>query len=67
MKTIEFNVEGMTCGHCVRTVKGALAALGAEGSADLNTGKAIASFDESQLSFAQIAAAIEEEGYQVRT
>lgn len=65
MKTVEFQVEGMTCGHCVRTVTMAIINAGAEGTADLHSGKAKATFDESAIDFDRVRKAIEEEGYQV--
>lgn len=34
--TNEFAVEGLTCGHCVQTVEGAVAALGGVGSASVD-------------------------------
>ncbi|MBE7439537.1 MAG: heavy-metal-associated domain-containing protein [Spirochaetales bacterium] len=67
MKTIEFQVEGMTCEHCVSAVKKAMTAVGAQGSVDLRSGQASATYDETTLGFEQIRAAIEEEGYQVRS
>lgn len=67
MKTVQFQVEGMTCGHCQHAVEGAMKAVGAEGSVDLASGQASVRYDEAALSFETIRDAIEEEGYKVRT
>ncbi len=60
----EFNVQGMTCGHCVRTVTHAVQALdpGAVVEVDLAAAKVRV---QSQQPAAAIAAAIKEEGYGV--
>ena len=64
---IEFNVEGMTCQHCVRAVTEAVRTIhpGAEVAVDLETGTvripAAAPSDQPAL-----VAAIEEEGYKVK-
>ncbi len=59
-----FQVEGMTCGHCVRAVTEAVRALdsGAEIAVDLATGRVEVM---SAARRANIARAIEAEGYTV--
>ncbi|WP_455924139.1 cation transporter [Pseudomonas putida] len=60
----EFNVQGMTCGHCVRAVTQAVQALDAAAvvEVDLATAKVRV---QSQQSPAAIVEAIREEGYTV--
>lgn len=60
----QFQVEGMSCGHCVGAVTHAVKALdpAAEVKVDLATGKVEV---ESTQDRAALAAAIEEEGYKV--
>jgi copper chaperone len=60
---LRFSVKGMTCSHCVGTVKKAVqsAAPGAEVRIDLPTGTVEASKGDA----AAIKAAIEEAGYTV--
>lgn len=59
-----FNVQGMSCGHCVGAVTQAVKAIdpAAEVKVDLAGGKVEV---QSQRDAAAIAAAIEEEGYKV--
>ncbi|SFB43764.1 copper chaperone [Cohnella sp. OV330] len=58
-------VEGMSCGHCVNSVEGALKKLGAEAKVDLAAGSVAVSYDESKLGLADIKTAIEDQGYEV--
>lgn len=60
----QFQVQGMSCGHCVASVTHAVKALDpqAEVKVDLATGKVEV---DSLQERAAIAQAIEEEGYQV--
>lgn len=64
MKTT-LKVDGMSCGHCVNSVEGAVKSLGAEAKVDLAAGSVDVSFDDSKLSLAAIKSAIEEQGYEV--
>lgn len=59
-----FQVQGMTCGHCVGAVTNAVKSVDprAEVKIDLATGKVEV---QSQQDHASIAKAIEEEGYKV--
>ncbi|MDR3265897.1 MAG: copper chaperone CopZ [Synergistaceae bacterium] len=63
-----FNVEGMSCSHCVKAVTKALEALDGVASAkvELEARTAAVEFDAAKVSDAQIRAAIEEEGYEVK-
>jgi copper chaperone len=59
---MRLNVEGMTCGHCERAVKQAVAALGGSAEVDLKTGTVeIAGVDDASA----VRRAIEDEGYRV--
>lgn len=63
--TTTFGVTGMTCGHCVRSVKGELAKLDGvtDIAVDIKTGTVnVTSTSEIDREF--IAAAIDEAGYQ---
>ncbi len=61
---ITLKVEGMTCGHCVKAVTGAIQALDpkAQVTVDLPTGTLQA---ETALGRDRLAAAVVEEGYKV--
>lgn len=60
-----FQVQGMSCGHCVRAITQALQAADAEAvvEVDLAAGEVRVA---STLSSEQISALIAEEGYEVR-
>ena len=62
---MQFKVEGMTCGHCVRGVTRAIQAVdpGARVEVDLASGRVVV---DGALSEADATRAIEGEGYQVR-
>ncbi|WP_207937727.1 cation transporter [Pseudomonas sp. 51_B] len=58
-----FNVQGMTCGHCVKAVTHAVQALDAQAKVDVDlAGKKVNV--QSTLTAEQVLAAIREEGYQ---
>ena len=65
MKTLTFNVQGMTCVVCSGTVEKALKALPtAEGVAvNFASGKAVISYDENVISETDIAMAVTKAGY----
>jgi len=67
-KTITIPVEGMSCEHCVRAVKGALetqkGVKAAEVSLEGKSARVV--YDEELIGPDALKAAILEEGYQVR-
>ncbi|RED76061.1 cation transporter [Cohnella phaseoli] len=65
MKNVTMNVEGMSCGHCVNSIEGALKAIGASGKVDLSGGTVAVAFDETKLTLEAIKEIIEEQGYDV--
>ena len=58
-------IKGMTCNHCVMSVRRALAALDAVDVEDVQIGKAVVRFDGSDEKQQQIDTAIENAGYSV--
>ncbi|MFI0448292.1 heavy-metal-associated domain-containing protein [Actinomadura sp. 6N118] len=67
MSTATYTVAGMTCGHCVGSVKeevGQVAGVTAV-DVDLASGKVTVTSD-SPVDDAQITAAVEEAGYEVK-
>lgn len=65
MSNITLNVQGMSCGHCVNSVEGAVKNLGASATVDLAKGSVTIAYDESTTSLAAIKEAIEDQGYDV--
>ncbi|ENH98053.1 CopZ [Gracilibacillus halophilus YIM-C55.5] len=61
------NVQGMSCGHCKSSVEGALGNLDGVTSAevDLSSGKVDVSYDDTQVTLADMREAIEDQGYDV--
>ena len=58
-------VGGMSCGHCLMTVKNALAALAGVQTEEVRIGKVRVSYDESVVKPDSIAEAIRNAGYTV--
>jgi copper chaperone len=58
-------VEGMSCGHCAKSVEGALQSIGAKGSVNLEAKTVTVEYDESKVTEAALKSAIEEQGYDV--
>lgn len=65
MKNATLKVEGMSCGHCVKTVEGAMKEIGASGKVDLAAKTVAVEYDETQISLDQIKEAIKDQGYEV--
>ena len=65
MSKMTMTIGGMTCGHCVGAVSGALKSLEGVDVERVSVGKATLTYDEAKLSPSQIAQAVEEEGYTV--
>lgn len=67
METIVFNVEGMSCTHCVSSIEGALNEL--EGvrhsKADLTNNSVEVKYETTKIELDKIKGIIEETGYQV--
>jgi copper chaperone len=65
MTNITLNVQGMSCGHCVNSVEGAVKNLGAGAKVDLASDSVTVDYDESKVSLTAIKEAIEDQGYEV--
>jgi len=66
MKTITLSVTGMSCGHCVKAIEGALKAIGVAGKVNLEEQTVRVKFDEQAASIEAIKGAIEDQGYKVQ-
>ena len=67
METITFDVKGMTCMGCVRSVKNVLEPIQGVSNVDvtLETGKVTISYDASKTDTGAFRTAIEDAGYDV--
>ena len=58
-------IDGMSCGHCVARVRGALEALPGVKVEEVSIGKALVEIDESRTPVATVSQAVEDAGYDV--
>ena len=68
MATITLNIDGMTCGGCVKSVTKVLNDLDGVRSAtvSLENKNAQVEFDEGKIQVAQLVEAVEDAGYDAR-
>ncbi|TJY40747.1 copper chaperone CopZ [Cohnella pontilimi] len=65
MQSVTLQVKGMSCGHCVKSVEGAVKNLGGTAEVDLASGQVAVRYDDSQVKLEAIKEAIEDQGYDV--
>jgi copper chaperone len=65
MKNEELKITGMTCGHCVMSVRKELAKLPGVEVKDVRIGSALIAYDEARVSGAQLRSAVEGAGFAV--
>ncbi|MCK9519783.1 MAG: heavy-metal-associated domain-containing protein [Dehalococcoidia bacterium] len=63
-QTLEFNVSGMTCDHCVRSVTNAVSEIAGVSDTKVSLDEKKAVVQGENLDPKAIIAAIEEEGYE---
>lgn len=67
MKNVILNVQGMSCGHCVKAIEGSVGQLEGVNQVKVKLDEALVevSFNESQVSLDKIKETIEDQGYDV--
>ncbi len=65
MRQITLRIAGMSCAHCERAVRGALAAIPGVELDAITIGSATLRFDPSKTTVDQLVAAIDDVGYEV--
>ncbi|MGA7161407.1 MAG: cation transporter [Bacteroidota bacterium] len=65
MKTQELKIEGMSCMHCIMSVKKELGKLGGVVVEDVQIGKAKIQYDEATVSRQTLEKTIDEAGYKL--
>lgn len=65
MQQATYKIDGMSCQHCVMSVKKAIDSVNGVKSSDVIVGSARVDFDESATSKEAIAAAVRSAGYKV--
>lgn len=67
MEQTTLNVQGMSCGHCVKAVEGSVGKLEGVGSVTvhLKDNKVEVLYDQSKVTIEQIKETIDDQGYDV--
>lgn len=67
MQNVTLHVQGMSCGHCVKSVEGSVGALAGVNEVKVNLAEGLVevAFDEAQVSIDQIKETIDDQGYDV--
>ncbi len=67
MQTVTLNVQGMSCGHCVKAVEGSVGVLEGVNEVKVKLDEALVevTFNESEVSLDKIKETIDEQGYDV--
>ncbi|HUF09546.1 MAG TPA: heavy-metal-associated domain-containing protein [Rhodothermales bacterium] len=66
-KTVNVRIDGMSCGHCVKTVREALERIEGIDIRSVEIGSAVVDVDERAVKLDRLAAAIEDTGFTVRS
>jgi copper chaperone len=67
MKNVTLNVQGMSCGHCVKAIEGSVGELAGVNLVSVKLDEALVevAFNEAQVSVEKIKETIEDQGYDV--
>ncbi len=65
MSGTTIKIDGMSCQHCVMSVKQAVEAIDGVTSAEVTVGAAVVTFDESKVNKDAIEQAVQKAGYTV--
>jgi len=66
-KTVHLRIDGMSCGHCVKTVREALEKIEGIDIRSVEIGSAVVDVDETAVKLDRLAEAIDETGFIVRS
>ncbi|MBI5740582.1 MAG: heavy-metal-associated domain-containing protein [Nitrospirae bacterium] len=66
MTEITLKIEGMSCQHCVMSVRKAVGGVAGVLSSDVTVGSAKVAFDETRTNRDDIAKAIQKAGYKIK-
>ncbi len=65
MSMVEFEISGMSCGHCVKAVQQALATVAGVTTETVAVGAATVTYDPAIVAVAQLRDVVEDAGYAV--
>ena len=68
MQNVTLNVQGMSCGHCVKSIEGSVGSLAGVEQVTVNLQNATVdvAFNEAQVTVEQIKETIDDQGYDVK-
>ncbi|NRD76466.1 copper chaperone CopZ [Bacillus sp. BRMEA1] len=68
MEKVTLNVQGMSCGHCVKAVEGSVGSLNGVSSVkvDLKAAKVEVEFNPQDVSLDKIKETIDDQGYELK-
>jgi copper chaperone len=68
MEKVTLNVQGMSCGHCVKAVEGSVGALSGVSTVkvDLKASTVDVEFNQQEISLDKIKETIDDQGYDVK-
>ncbi len=66
MEKVRLEIEGMSCGHCVASVRSALAGVAGVQVADVRIGEATVTLDPAQARIGALIDAVQDAGYEAR-
>ena len=65
MKTSELKIDGMSCGHCVMSVRKELSKIQNLQVEDVQIGSARVSYDDTKVTSSDLSQAVQEAGYRL--
>ncbi|MCM3790796.1 copper chaperone CopZ [Domibacillus indicus] len=67
MEKTTLNVQGMSCGHCIKAIEDSVGKLGGVSSVqvDLQANKVDVEYDTNQVSIEKIKETIDDQGYDI--
>jgi copper chaperone len=67
MEKVTLNVQGMSCGHCVKSIEGSVGKLNgvSEVKVHLENGTVVVEFDTNKATLETIKETIDDQGYDV--
>jgi len=65
MKTSELKIDGMSCGHCVMSVRKELSKIQNLQVEDVQIGSARVSYDDAKVTSSDLSQAVQEAGYRL--
>ena len=66
METLTMHIDGMSCGHCVKAVRDALAELPGVEVKDVAIGAATVAYDPAETPRSELVEAVRDAGYEPR-